>query len=126
HVTLLVLIFFIVCFSFFFQAEDGIRDRNVTGVQTCALPICPAPGVCELPLRRDARRRGEMPADLCEHPRMYDNSRPEDAYRSRGACVRDHRPAPCRRLGCQLTGGPRDGVAAWSPAGYHRRADGRA
>src|SRR5699024_11656615 len=25
---------------FFFQAEDGIRDRNVTGVQTCALPIC--------------------------------------------------------------------------------------
>src|SRR5699024_11928158 len=25
--------------SFFFQAEDGIRDRNVTGVQTCALPI---------------------------------------------------------------------------------------
>src|SRR5437868_12516840 len=26
------------CF-FFFQAEDGIRDRNVTGVQTCALPI---------------------------------------------------------------------------------------
>src|SRR5699024_11479419 len=27
--------------SFFFQAEDGIRDRNVTGVQTCALPILP-------------------------------------------------------------------------------------
>src|SRR5699024_6797627 len=26
---------------FFFQAEDGIRDRNVTGVQTCALPIFP-------------------------------------------------------------------------------------
>src|SRR5699024_12131309 len=25
--------------AFFFQAEDGIRDRNVTGVQTCALPI---------------------------------------------------------------------------------------
>src|SRR5437667_6911265 len=25
--------------SFFFQAEDGIRDRDVTGVQTCALPI---------------------------------------------------------------------------------------
>src|SRR5699024_11469722 len=28
-------------FFFFFQAEDGIRDRNVTGVQTCALPISP-------------------------------------------------------------------------------------
>src|SRR5574339_55319 len=27
-------------FFFFFQAEDGIRDRLVTGVQTCALPIC--------------------------------------------------------------------------------------
>src|SRR5262249_59813505 len=27
-----------VCF--FFQAEDGIRDWSVTGVQTCALPIC--------------------------------------------------------------------------------------
>src|SRR5256885_3200709 len=26
---------------FFFQAEDGIRDYKVTGVQTCALPICP-------------------------------------------------------------------------------------
>src|SRR5260370_7791587 len=27
-------------FVFFFQAEDGIRDSSVTGVQTCALPIC--------------------------------------------------------------------------------------
>src|SRR5260370_32314136 len=27
-------------FCFFFQAEDGIRDSSVTGVQTCALPIC--------------------------------------------------------------------------------------
>src|SRR5699024_4347675 len=27
------------CSCLFFQAEDGIRDRNVTGVQTCALPI---------------------------------------------------------------------------------------
>src|SRR5699024_653505 len=32
----LILYFFVI---FFFQAEDGIRDRNVTGVQTCALPI---------------------------------------------------------------------------------------
>src|SRR5229473_5632262 len=28
-----------LCFFFFFQAEDGIRDKLVTGVQTCALPI---------------------------------------------------------------------------------------
>ena len=36
-----ILIFF---FFFFFQAEDGIRDYKVTGVQTCALPICPGCG----------------------------------------------------------------------------------
>src|SRR6266540_6848740 len=29
----------LILFFFFFQAEDGIRDRDVTGVQTCALPI---------------------------------------------------------------------------------------
>src|SRR5690606_41030867 len=29
----------VVVFCFFFQAEDGIRDFHVTGVQTCALPI---------------------------------------------------------------------------------------
>src|SRR5689334_24683735 len=29
---------------FFFQAEDGIRDGTVTGVQTCALPISPPSG----------------------------------------------------------------------------------
>src|SRR5699024_11925505 len=32
--------YYLVYIFFFFQAEDGIRDRNVTGVQTCALPIC--------------------------------------------------------------------------------------
>src|SRR5699024_12085049 len=31
--------YFNAAYFFFFQAEDGIRDRNVTGVQTCALPI---------------------------------------------------------------------------------------
>src|SRR5205823_10084558 len=30
------------CLAFFFQAEDGIRDKLVTGVQTCALPILQA------------------------------------------------------------------------------------
>src|SRR6266540_3368232 len=33
------MIFCVSYFFFFFQAEDGIRDRDVTGVQTCALPI---------------------------------------------------------------------------------------
>src|SRR5437773_7791382 len=35
--------FFCFFFFFFFQAEDGIRDRDVTGVQTCALPILTPP-----------------------------------------------------------------------------------
>src|SRR5215813_15395204 len=39
-------------FFFFFQAEDGIRDADVTGVQTCTLPICWDRGV-----RGVARRR---------------------------------------------------------------------
>src|SRR5437764_4784382 len=38
-VLFLLFIFFFFCFFFFFQAEDGIRDTSVTGVQTCALPI---------------------------------------------------------------------------------------
>src|SRR5690348_17691066 len=38
-----VLVFY---FFFFFQAEDGIRDGRVTGVQTCALPISAALVYC--------------------------------------------------------------------------------
>src|SRR5206468_5770435 len=37
-------------FFFFFQAEDGIRDLIVTGVQTCALPICRIDNGCSLRL----------------------------------------------------------------------------
>src|SRR3989440_9724866 len=57
RVTLLILccyylsifssLFFFFFFFFFFQAEDGIRDLIVTGVQTCALPI-----LCRLLLHR--------------------------------------------------------------------------
>src|SRR5690606_14629789 len=46
-----------------FQAEDGIRDFHVTGVQTCALPICrEVPGVARGGLRhgRDDRGRGRL------------------------------------------------------------------
>src|SRR5947207_11980870 len=41
------MLFFTVLsfFFFFFQAEDGIRDHCVTGVQTCALPICDRHGI---------------------------------------------------------------------------------
>src|SRR2546425_7381224 len=41
----------VMFFFFFFQAEDGIRDKLVTGVQTCALPIS-ARGVDAAPLLR--------------------------------------------------------------------------
>src|SRR5206468_8289678 len=44
--------FFFIFFFFFFQAEDGIRDLIVTGVQTCALPISLRP-----PARRSAAPR---------------------------------------------------------------------
>src|SRR5438105_2345496 len=44
-------------FFFFFQAEDGIRDPLVTGVQTCALPIC------------GRRRRGAVRQNYVGHQR---------------------------------------------------------
>src|SRR5699024_11792483 len=61
-----------LCASLFvFQAEDGIRDRNVTGVQTCALPIsrpCALRGARLLGQRRAARpsamKRRETPCAL--------------------------------------------------------------
>src|SRR5690606_40985226 len=43
--------------SFFFQAEDGIRDFHVTGVQTCALPIYAIAGTVLPCLRRPAYRQ---------------------------------------------------------------------
>src|SRR5256886_2786557 len=81
-------------FLFFFQAEDGIRDLTVTGVQTCALPIC-APG----PRRTGARpaaerdRGGALPAPqpLLPGPAQL----PPEAG---GADQRSDRPR--RRCGC--------------------------
>src|SRR5688500_20228187 len=43
-------------FVFFFQAEDGIRDYKVTGVQTCALPISDDGIVRRLDDRRELRQ----------------------------------------------------------------------
>src|SRR5207249_8785409 len=51
YLKIQIFIFVSGYYFFFFQAEDGIRDRNVTGVQTCALPISTA-------CARD--RRGDM------------------------------------------------------------------
>src|SRR2546422_4217472 len=57
-------------FFFFFQAEDGIRDVAVTGVQTCALPIY------ELERGRLQPRRGDVLGDLCQVlPRPLEHER---------------------------------------------------
>src|SRR5437762_4453558 len=73
-------------FFFFFQAEDGIRDTSVTGVQTCALPISDrddAPGGAaewadqgidadrtERPDRLHRQRQSDPPPDRSEERRV--------------------------------------------------------
>src|SRR3712207_6993931 len=56
--------------SLFFQAEDGIRDIGVTGVQTCALPISPGseehPARLELERQRAVGRRWAGPGHLVQ------------------------------------------------------------
>src|SRR5258708_26624038 len=69
---------------FFFQAEDGIRDDLVTGVQTCALPIYLAiPSTCDASLTpridyeipvSDSRTIPGFPPAICDHQRKF----PED------------------------------------------------
>src|SRR5438093_13602959 len=62
--------FLLFFFFFFFQAEDGIRDWSVTGVQTCALPIAGEGiermrgGVDQTELALLQRREGPAPALL--------------------------------------------------------------
>src|SRR2546430_7571174 len=66
-------------YFFFFQAEDGIRDLTVTGVQTCALPISSCTGTARIPGRRE---------------RIHEALR---ARRVRGAtCLRGRRAAAAR------------------------------
>src|SRR5690349_21901340 len=55
-------------FFFFFQAEDGIRDLYVTGVQTCALPISRAPSSAGRGIRLTA-------TEGCHDPRYSELSR---------------------------------------------------
>src|SRR5205807_3087240 len=54
-----------VAHSFFFQAEDGIRDYKVTGVQTCALPIL-LTNLCHAWLRKFLEFLLSRSGDLCE------------------------------------------------------------
>src|SRR3989442_3661238 len=88
---------FIMCY-FFFQAEDGIRDADVTGVQTCALPISPQRPRGRHPaqprdLRRGDRGRGGQPVQAAA---LHRRAAPRDDRRG------DHQPrrgpAPAHRL----------------------------
>src|ERR1039457_497511 len=63
-----------LAFFFFFQAEDGIRDYKVTGVQTCALPILI--GRMELPrhplpIRPEVSGMGIVDDAVCVESRHY-------------------------------------------------------
>src|SRR5699024_11625126 len=67
----------------FFQAEDGIRDRNVTGVQTCALPILIP--VCQrfAPMYRRRRKRKVLhePPDNAHSSPMFRLFRGTERFR---------------------------------------------
>src|SRR2546429_3026697 len=60
--------FVFIFFFFFFQAEDGIRDVAVTGVQTCALPISTSitPWRRRSPFRKRASPSSATPRTLSE------------------------------------------------------------
>src|SRR5947209_6773764 len=77
---------FISCSFFFFQAEDGIRDIGVTGVQTCALPICTGG---HLPHRTALVSRNDLQARRVPGEKQYRNTRseegPETEFESRGS-----------------------------------------
>src|SRR6266536_5867338 len=68
--------FFLWCvLCLFFQAEDGIRDPLVTGVQTCALPICCAgPRTWRAASLQDDRRSHRVRAEALLVP-LLDRSR---------------------------------------------------
>src|SRR5207245_6272959 len=74
-----------VALCFFFQAEDGIRDATVTGVQTCALPIYEIGRRPRLPVRRHAdedlgraERRRSMATDETKIESGQRDSRSEE------------------------------------------------
>src|SRR5437773_11043922 len=83
---------------FFIQAEDGIRDRDVTGVQTCALPISTMP--CSI--RSNADLRAGSAFDRIEQGIVVVVERPAHAGSSDHACNRA-RSRPERRRFAQST-----------------------
>src|SRR5206468_4679672 len=72
-----------VFFFFFFQAEDGIRDLIVTGVQTCALPISPLVAGSS-----PARRFSAVDLPQPDGPRNVTNSPPCTSSANSSSTVR--------------------------------------
>src|SRR5690625_5692673 len=56
-IVIISLLVMVVWLRFFFQAEDGIRDGHVTGVQTCALPI----SICKIPHKNPPTKLAKNP-----------------------------------------------------------------
>src|SRR6266513_4056516 len=112
-----------MCFFFFFQAEDGIRDRNVTGVQTCALPIYDQVLEREqVRLARAARGRNETCADQAADRAARQPEQPLDVVHAvlvhgPAASIISSRPSARRA--------PAAG-RAWAPCVPQRRAPSRA
>src|SRR2546430_4070737 len=80
-----------ILFFFFFQAEDGIRDLTVTGVQTCALPILPvrrrhAEVVWFAPHHVGSRRRVANAAEIPEQRAPRDSLRRSEERRVGKEC----------------------------------------
>src|SRR5438093_8222321 len=66
----------IISYLFFFQAEDGIRDWSVTGVQTCALPILLDSAILDAQSRHLALESGH--ARIVAHDRPGEGQEPDD------------------------------------------------
>src|SRR5205823_6936720 len=69
--------------SFFFQAEDGIRDKLVTGVQTCALPISAAVTSGRVAPLRPSRGPDARSLPRCLGKRDHRPAAPMPLYRLR-------------------------------------------
>src|SRR5215475_1208527 len=78
---------------FFFQAEDGIRDFHVTGVQTCALPILegevpPADAVSTLADKRLEVVRATIKKSKIDTARLLEDKRPPEIAKDDAPQVR--------------------------------------
>src|SRR5262249_56507995 len=100
---------------FFLQAEDGIRDWSVTGVQTCALPICRSRSWKATATRRGSSRRRARRAALPLPSRIAtDSSFSSGSPRRRAASGKSGTRSEERRVGKEgrARGGAEDGEEA--------------